>query len=436
MKSSKSPNRLIRLLVVALLCALPFAVGGYYLMAKAQEIDTMPLDEYSGLRWLPGGKSLGFLHRPLGLVEPAPTELWKVAGDGTAFSQVGTLSKDFEWELSRVSSGPWVLLRGESKKEGPSEYLLADPTSQTLKPLKVEGDWRLLPSQGDGFFLFRLEDALPFDQFVDVEEAPDVKPELGEPTPAEEEAEPYPAEEEVEKPTGPPTHLGVIIGEYDAEKEKVDPIFSIPYNTPQEQPRVHLLRRSPDGRFLALVVSFGEKASSGLWVYDKENKRLLWTRALVQGKPLGMDWSSDSVTVAVTDGGGLLVLKEALGIESTRLEMPAASKGLRPYYGPGRAIYLANNEAVYSVQMERDVAEPLFEAAGAEDLALMPLDGRVAYSQAPRGYRELLIKELKTGQGVAQATYPGSQRQKAQGTLTYQVGSAIRYAWKLWFGRG
>jgi hypothetical protein len=391
----------------------------------------MPLDEYSGLRWMPNGKELAFLHRPLEQDPPSKTELWTVNGAGSPFSRAGDLSSEFQWTLTKNSTGPWLLLEGVAEGRE-SQWILAD-SSGKVKELAVPSPWVRLRSQGDGLYYQMREEALPFDQFVDVEEAPDMKPELGEPV--ESEYRPEEVETELSKP---PTHPGIKIASFNPDTDTLDPLFSIPYSRPEDKPTVTLVRRSPDQRFLALIVQFGDVGSPGLWVYDSQNQRLLWTRVVVEDRAIGIDWSSDSVRVAVSDVKGLSLLENALGIESKRLEL-ASADGLFPMWGAGRKLYLVNDKVVYRMEKERSVAQPVFDSQNqdrADDLALDALGERVAFSVSPSGYRELVVTELSTNQTLARVAYPGSLRQKSQKTLAYQMGSAIRYAWIRWTGRG
>lgn len=427
MSSQKSlAQRWSRLLVVALLCALPFLIAAYYLQAHARKIDTLPLDDYSGLRWMPGHRELGFLHLPLRQNPPAETEIWKVDSAGLQFGRVGEVAAGKDWTLTKMHSGPWVLLESAQ-----GERVMCNG-ARKVQTVEVAAEYKLMNSQGDGLFYQVLEEDLPFDQFVDVEAAPDMKPELDEQVSSSPQDDPWSREEETEAAPKPPTHFGLKVAEYLPDEDRLEPLFSIPYNNPSDEPLVHLIRRSPDKRFFALVVQFGESGSPGLWIYDSENERLLWTRVVVQNRAYGMDWSSDSVTVAVSDERGLAILEKALGIESTRLEM-ATTPDLKPMFGAGKKLFLVSSLAVYRVESERGVAEPVFDSKGAQDLVLDPLGGRVAYSISPKGFRELVVRDLKTNQNLARVAYPGSLKQKAQGTILYQIGSAIRLSWEMLF---
>ncbi|MFA5505092.1 MAG: hypothetical protein WC423_06680, partial [Vulcanimicrobiota bacterium] len=68
-------------------------------------------------------------------------------------------------------------------------------------------------------------------------------------------------------------------------------------------------------------------------------------------------------------------------------------------------------------------------------LTLDGIGGRIAYTSAPRGYRELAVRDLKTGQSLARSALPGSVKEKAQEAVPYKLGNAIRYAWWRWTGR-
>lgn len=370
---------------------------------------------------MPGGSSLAFLHRPLRQESPAETELWRVTGVGKNFEEVGSLAADTDWSISRLRLDERLLLEGAKNGESALYLAGADGSAQ---PIKVDQPWVRLPSQGNGLFFEMVEEALPFDQFVDVEAAPEMKPELD---PLQQER---PFNEGEDQPGGP-THLGLKIAAYDAQSEDLQDLLTIPYNRPSERPEIQLVRRSPDKRFLALVVKFGKDGSPGLWVHDSQTDRLLWTRLVVEGDIIGLDWSSDSVQVALTDSKGIAVLEKALGIESSRLELSSAER-LVPRWGAGRKLYLVSDLAIYLLNKDRSKATPVFESHvqgnGFSDLTFDPLGGRVAFTVSTRGYPELVVKDLSTGQELARSAYPGSLKQKAQKTLPYQLGDAIRFA--------
>lgn len=424
----RPPRRIGKLLLVAFITALPFFGGAYYLQEQARLIDTLPLDKYWGLRWMPEEKGLCFLHRPLRQDPPPSTELYSYSGSGDQFPKLEELPSEYGWTLTKGHSDTWLLLEARKSEAEPR---MAYSNGKDLKYGKMEPGWTHLPSVGNGVFIQTEEDDLPFDQFVDVEAAPDIKPELDELPRDQEELI------EEEAPAKPPTHLGLKISRYDVDKETLDPVLVVPYNRAEEKPIIQMVSPSPDKRFLALVVQFGQSGSPGLWVYDSKNARLLWTRALVEGKCQGLDWSSDSVRVAVSDDKGLIILEAALGIESTRLELSSTS-GLKPRWGAGYKLYLVSDQAVYQVEMDRGKAVPLFNLSSQKgdprELVLDPLGGRVAFTVSPEGYPELVMWDLKTKRATNQVALPGSQKLKAQGTVVYQLGSAIRYAWLLWTG--
>lgn len=434
MSSAKTQYAFFRLFLVAIICALPFLLGSILLYHHAERVDHLPLDRYGSLRWMPGQKDLAFLHQPLRQNPPAETELWRVSGSGTSYEQVGALEAGREWELTPFYSGAWMLLYGKRSDED-VQMTLADGTGK-VKPLAIEAIWQLLPSQGDGLFFQTNDDSLPFDQFVDVEEASELDLSEGE----QPDYLDYPEEESVEEPEPAvlPTRLGLKLGRLDPESGRVETLFSIPYDQPEQRPEVLLVRPSPDKRFLALIVRFGEVGAPGLWIYDSQTERLLWTRLRVKQRAHGLDWSSDSVKIALTDEDGLSILENVLGFEATRLKMESSER-LTPSWGSGLNLFLHNEHAVYLVDKNRDQAEPLFETRGKaeafDDLTLDGIGGRIAYTSAPRGYRELAVRDLKTGQSLARSALPGSVKEKAQEAVPYKLGNAIRYAWWRWTGR-
>lgn len=429
MSSSKTPYRLVRLGLVAVLCALPFLLGSFFLYQHVERVDNLPLDRYGGLRWMPDKSNLAFLHQPLRQSPPAETELWRTGTGFTAtgFQKVGMLEADRDWTLTKRHSGEWMLLYGR-KSEDDSVMALADGTGK-VKTLKLDREWKLLPGQGDGLYFQTTVDDLPFDQFVDVEDAPDLIQEPEEPE------DPWAEPEDQDDSTAPPTRMGVKIGALDPEKQEIETVLSIPYDRPQEKPEVQLIRRSPDERFLALVVRFGKTGSSGLWIFDSQSQRLLWTRLVIAEGAAGLDWSSDSVKVAVTDKQGLSILENALGFETTQLSL-SASETLKPSWGAGVSLYLFNRHLVYLVGEDREQAQPLLDSQdfGSIDLTLDAVSGRAAYTMDPKGYRELVVRDLISGQNSVRVALPGSIKEKAQGTIAYQVGNAIRFAWKRWTG--
>lgn len=424
MNHSKAIRRILAYIFVAIVCALPFVIGSTYLYGYAEEVDTFPMEEYEGLRWAPGSGKLAFLHRPLNTDPPMPTEVWQVASDGTSFRQIAALPVGTKWTLTRQETESWMLLN-DTKETADTSMLLVREGDEP-KSLELEKGWSRLPSQGRGLFFQTIEENIPFDQFVDVEEM--VEPD-GE----------YQDEGEGEHTFTLPTRSGLKIAEYDPDSDSLRTFLSIPYNSPEEQPVVRMVRCSPDERFLALVIEFRKSGSPGLWVYDSENSRLLWTRVVLDGRIKGIDWSSDSVRIAVTDQSGVSILEQALGIRSVRLDV-VSSEDLRPKWGAGSNLYLLSEHSVYKVDQDEGLARPLFDVGSefdaAADLVLDPIHEVVAFSASPKGYRELFVRDLRKNKDLARVSYPGSLKEKAQGTVTYQLGDAIRYAWKKWTGRG
>ena len=417
------PYRNIRYLLVAVVCALPFIFGSLYLYRLVERVDTLPLDLYADLRWAPEGKDLVFLHRPLRQDPPAETEIWRATGG--EFRQIGTLPSEFDWRLSKRHAANWMLLQAKRDGQG-SRWALADG-EKTVKFLDVEEPWTLIDSQGDGLFFQAFDDDEVLEGAVEVEDAPEIAATATPEVPSDVE------------PVQAPVQLGLNISEYQPETQVLRPLFSIPFSQTKDQPIVHLVRRSPDKRFLALVVQFGESAKPGLWLFDSESRRLLWTRISVSDRVQGLDWSSESLMVALTDAKGVTILPNALGVESIQLEISTAGD-LRPKWGPGTKLYLINEHIVYLVDEDRSQAEPLFDThaqyEGFSDLVLDASSAKIAYSASPKGYRELIIRDLQSGESLTEETLPGSLKQKAQSTVAYQLGSAIRFAWNRWTGRG
>lgn len=461
-----------RLAVVAVFCALPFCGAGLYASHCAGQVDAIPLDRYAGLRWMPGRKGLSYLHLALNQEPPAKTELWRVDGVGSTFRQIGEFSAGETWTLTKDHSKGWVVLRGE--KAGEAHWILSNGSGK-VKEFVVEAGRSRLKSQGEGLFFESVDQDLPFEQFAEVERMPEPAPspydesedwpeevdevdevrrdEYGAPLYDEhgnslEEEDPYqeedPYREDLEDEADeilsvPATQSGLNISEYDPEETKLNSLFSIPYSRDEDKPLISLIRRSPDKRFLALVVRFGMDGKPGLWLFDSENKRLLWTRVLVEEEAYGLDWSSDSVSLAMTDSKGLVILDKALDIESKRLEINSTSR-LRPTWGAGRRLFLVSADSIYTVSQKKGTAAPTFSSKNltgdVSELVLDPLGGRVAFSSSHGAGRELIIRDLKTKQNLAKTPFPGSAKRLARGKLFYQLGSALRHAWSTWTGRG
>lgn len=420
-----SVKHTLRLALVAVFCALPFLAAAGYLVRDYHRVETLPYDAYRDLRWVEDGKGLLFLHRPLTQSgEQAQTELWLQNTRSSKFSELGRLPLDYSWKLTPRYTESSLLLEAESAEEK-KLALFSREEKGKLEFLKVSGPWVMLPTQGRGLFFASEEKNIPFDQFADIEPATEVR-----------DVPDSPHDEDTLEEEGiitPPTRAGLKIARYREKDRALEPVLSIPFTRPEEKPEVQLVQESPDGRFLAMVLSFGS-GTPGLWVYDSQNSRLLWTRVVAVGAVTGIDWSDDSVGLVLTDGGGVVILESAIKVESIRYKA-SGLEGLRPHWTESGGLLLANPDSVYKFDREASRAIPLFESKkrGAIDMSVGPTGMTVAYFASPRGYYEVFLTDLDGRDEVAtRTTLPGSLRELAQGTLEYQLGRSISHAWQVW----
>lgn len=403
---------LARLGLIALCCAFPFVLGLAVLANKAERIDTLPLDEYRDLAWTPDGHDLVVLHRPL--TESSPVEFWLARG-GTEFEKLGDLPADGHWGLT----GQWLGDAGVLRKGDGPEAELALFDKAGFKALTHPTGWAWLSSRGQGLFLGKEVTDLPFDQAAMVEQAPEVEPGAAA------------ASGDGSK------RLGLVVGRFEAEGKAPVGLVSIPYARPEDKPRIEMLKESPDHRFLALVARFGD-GGLGLWVFDSDANRLLWTRVVVHGRALGLDWSSSSVGLALTDEEGVVVLDNVLSVESTRYQIRGLGE-TKPLYGESDRLYLVGASTLYQVNRELGRAEVVFSSHGRGlDALYFSVNSRAtqaAFLSSPAGTMELYVADLSPREPVVRSMdLPGSRRRLAQQTLGYQVGNTIRTAWRFWWG--
>ena len=425
MSSPANRQRILKLVFWAFLCALPFLVVSIYLGRQVERIDTLPADEYRDLVWTTDDKGLLFTHKSL--KEGSPTELWVADTNESEMTSLTQLASDKSWHLTGQSVGDAAVLAATSKANG-EEFFLLEGT--VLKAVSVEKGWQVLPSQGAGLFFLESEEIDGEERMVSMEDAPEVAP-----TPSVAAATPStdisPAE--VSGPSG----LG--IGRYDRVAQKVELLFSIPFHGPAEEPKIWLVRESPDQRFLALVVSFGPSGRSGLWVYDSEASRLLWTRIVLESEVYGLDWSSSSESLALTDKNGLVVLGNVMGVESTRYDLASLGE-VRPLFEKNDELCLVGSSSLHQLNRQEGRADVLFDARAkqldAQDFRVSSTGSKVAFFAAPKGFLELQVVDVESKGGAPQEMgLPGSTRGIAQGTVGYQVGDALRSAWRFWTGR-
>ena len=425
MSFSAHRQRILKLVFWAFLCALPFLVVSVYLGRQVELIDTLPADEYRDLVWTSDNRGLLFTHRAL--AEGSPTEVWVADTTTSEFSLLTELSPDKAWHLTGQSVDDLPVLASTSQGQTEELFLLEGST-----PTAVAGEpgWKVLPSQGRGLFFVEADELVGEDRMVSMEEAPEVAPEPTLDSPASATGSPTPE-------SSAPSGLGV--GRYDRAAKKVELLFSIPFRGAAEEPKIWLVRESPDQRFLALVVSFGPSGRSGLWVYDSEASRLLWTRIVVESEVYGLDWSSNSESLALTDKSGLVVLGNVLGVESTRYDIASLGE-VRPLYEKGGELCLVGAGSLHRLDRQGGQADVLFDARAKQldalELRVSSTGSKVAYLASPKGFLELQVLDVESKDAVPQELgLPGSTRKLAQGTVGYQVGDALRSAWRFWTGR-
>ena len=407
---------MLKLALWAILCALPFLAALVYLGRQVEAVQTLPLDEYRGLCWGPDETSLFFTHRAL--AEGAETELWTVnTGTSEFFAVAHFPSPHRRWLTGQfVGDLPVIKVLDNTNEE------LFQVVGGASRPIKVGSAWRVLPSQGKGLFFVEVEELEGEELLVSMEEAPEVGP----------------STDEVDSPTPYPAQTGLGVGRYQQAEDGVELLFSIPFQGSAQEPKIHMVCESPDQRFLALVVSFGPTGHPGLWVYDSEASRLLWTRIVSDPEVYGLAWSAGSESLALCDKNGLAVLGNVLGVESTRYEIESLGP-VRPAFVSDQELVLIGDSSVHKLDRQKGQAETLFDArtqpAQVQALAVSPSGSRAAYFIAPNGYLELQLVELDSAEKTPQVLeLPGSVRRLAEGTLGYQVGEAIRSAWRYWTG--
>lgn len=424
MSSPLNRQRLLRLCLWAFLCALPFLVVLVALGRQVERVQTLPEDEYRDLCWGSDDKSLFFTHRAL--VEGASTELWVADTATLEFAEVAQLPAEQSWRLTGQFVEDLPVLASRAA-DGEESYHVLEGGS----PKPLGGDpWKILPSQGRGVFFVESGDLGGEERLVSMEDAPEIAP-----TPEEGSSE----DEEGASPTPGLQGDGMGVGRYDREKGAVELLFSIPFRGKAQEPRIHLVRESPDRRFLALVVSFGPTGRPGLWVYDSQAARLLWTRIVSDAEVYGLDWSSSSESLAMSDKNGLALLGNVLGVESTRFETQGLGQ-VYPVYLSEDEVALVGKSSVHVLDRQRGQALTRFDARTKQvevsDFSVSSSGSHGAYFTAPLGYLELQVVDLQAPEAAPkELDLPGSARRLAQGTVAYQVGDAIRSAWRFWTGR-
>lgn len=420
MTHSPSPRqRLGKLALLAFFCALPFLVAVVVLERRVERIDTLPVDEYRDLTWAPDGRSLMLLHQSL--QENAPVEVYLGEPSGE-FASLGKLPTGQQWRLTSQAVDDAAILVSES--EAGERFAILENGAPSF--LTLDTDWEELPSQGKGLFFAKSVADVPFDQMVEVEDAPEV------------EAAPANAGDAATPAATPdvPTRSGVQIARYNRASASADVLLTIPFNSPKERPQVLLLRESPDKRFVALIARFGEAGAAGLWVYDGEASRLLWTRVMASGQVTGIDWSPSSQALALCDDQGVVILDNVMNVESTRFEAQGLGT-VAPLFLDENTLYLVGKQAVHRLDRQGGQAVPVFDAHArgieVQGFVVNPSASKAAFFSPVQAGLQLEVVNLDNkDEAPALSELPGSWRRKAQESLAYQVGSALRTAWQFW----
>lgn len=402
-----------RLGLLALLCAIPFLAAAAFLKVRADRIDTLPLDEYKDLFWDRSGRDLFLTHRPL--LEDAATELWLVK-DGMSFQKLLELPLDRSWRLTGQFLGGLPVLAGIN--EGGEELSLVEGSE--LKPVAITAPWTLLHSIGQGIFCMKEAENVPYDGAASIEDAPEVSYQPG-------------SEDKTRA-----SRRGLVIGRYDLSQKQLVEILTIPYVDASDKPSIQLVEPSPDERFLAIAASFGRSKEVGVWVFDRETNRLLWTRIVIEGKIYGLGWSESSVSLAACDERGVVLLGNVLGVESTRYE--AQGLGVtKPLFGADDKLYLVASSSLYRVKRQDSKAQIVFDSHSkgmdALNFTANPSATEVAFLSTVSTHFKLFVCDLNgENMPIRELDLPGSLRSLSQQTLSYQVGNAIRVAWTFWKG--
>lgn len=425
MTSQAPRHRLVKLGLLSLLCALPFFVACIYLGRQAERIDTLPVDEYADLRWGSDNQSLFFLHRSL--ASGAPSELWSQNSATKEFLSLGALPAGPHWRLTRRTVGDRLVL---ASSEGDTERLeLLNPVKgEVPERLKVDKKWSLLKTEGDGLFFSTVKDDLAFQNMVEVEQAPEMTRPPSNSSDPESESRP-------DEPQAP-TRSGLQIARFDPSAEEPTVLLSIPFSRTEEKPEVLLVSESPDQRFVAMVIKFGENGTPGLWVYDSDGSRLLWTRVVVNSEVQGLSWAPSSAALAMSDAEGLAVIDNVLGIESVRYQTKGLGR-VRPLFAKEDSLYLKSVNSLYRLDRKEGQAEVVFDSRSksvdAQSFVVNDEATKIAFFSSPQGFVELHTYSLNSSEtGANVSDLPGSLRREAQEALTYQVGAALRTAWQYW----
>ncbi len=425
MTSQAPRHRLVKLGLISLLCALPFLALGLYLGRQAEQIDTLPVDEYADLRWGSDNQSLFFLHRSL--ASGAQSELWSQNSATKEFQSLGALPPGPHWRLTRRTVGERLVL---ASSEGESERLeLLNPVKGAVpERLKVDEKWSLVKTEGDGLFFSSVKDDLAFQKMVEVEQAPEMKTPPSGPVEGND-------EDQANEPQLP-TRSGLQVARFDPSAEEPTVLLSIPFDRAEEKPEVLLVMESPDRRFLAMVIKFGESGSPGLWVFDSEGSRLLWTRVVINSEVQGLSWAPSSAALAISDAEGIAVMDNVLGIESVRYQTQGLGL-VRPLFAKEDRLYLKSVNSLLLLDRKEGQAEVIFDSrsksVNAKSFVVNNEATKVAFFSSPQGFLELHVYNLDTSETAPNVSdLPGSLRREAQEALTYQVGAALRTAWQYW----
>ncbi len=409
----------VKLVAIAALCAMPFLLFSIYLVRHVQQVDTLPFDEYRDLRWAPSGHGVLFLHEPLAKGKAgseASVEIWFQDVGNKEFRSLGTLPTGSDWTLTPHTLGAAVVFRDASDSGPP--WLAQPEAPGEIHKLEVESGWEEARGFGTGLFYVRDVKEVPFEQFADVEPAPEMM-------------------SGVVVEGWPPTQSGVEVASVVPETYELKTELVIPYAHESEFPRILGLMNSPDSRFLAMVLAFGEEGRPGLWVYDRQTSRLLWTRVVTGPELYGLAWSPDSMQVAVSDDEGLVLLTSALGIEFTRYKADILEQ-YEVFWLRNDLLVLSNGVSLMRFSSQTGEAETMVDTrvwpVKVGPLVLEPQGRSVATLADPTDGSEILWDSLLDEQDKRTGyLLPGSLRLEAQENWTYRLGDVVRQAWRYWF---
>lgn len=198
---------------------------------------------------------------------------------------------------------------------------------------------------------------------------------------------------------------------------------------------------SPDDRFLAIALRAGEDGPLGLWVYDSQTSRLMWTSIRADAKTMRIAWSPDSVGLLASSrgrqGGELFVLDNVMQTRHERLSSGSENVPLQPFWPSGQqGFILQSPDAVYRVDPRRLQTQRILDRAklglNPGGLTVSPQGNwAVFYSRGP-DQDDLYVVSLLTL--APHSLLPPGRRRRARSSLLYQIAEGTHYALSRWGG--